>query len=67
MGKIITLMYRSYEIVGKIEKIKKRLEITRKDIPLSYTIDEESNKLVVICRVSDLFLIGKKKAFLQKK
>ena len=57
MGKIITLMYRSYEIVGKIEKIKKRLEITRKDIPLSYTIDEESNKLVVICRMSDLFLV----------
>lgn len=57
MGKIITLMYRSYEIVGKIEKIKKRLEITRKDIPLSYTIDKESNKLVVICRMSDLFLV----------
>ena len=57
MGKIITLMYRSYEIVGKIEKIKKRLEITRKDIPLSYTIDKENNKLVVIFRVSDLFLV----------
>lgn len=57
MGKIITLMYRSYEIVGKIEKIKKRLEITKKDIPLSYTIDKESNKLVVICRMSDLFLV----------
>ena len=57
MGKIITLMYRSYEIVGKIEKIKKRLEITRKDIPLSYTIDKESNKLVVVCRMSDLFLV----------
>ena len=57
MGKIITLMYRSYEIVGKIEKIKKRLEITKKDIPLSYTIDKESNKLVVICRKSDLFLV----------
>ena len=57
MGKIITLMYRSYEIVGKIEKIKKRLEITKKDIPLSYTIDKESNKLVIICRMSDLFLV----------
>ena len=57
MGKIITLMYRSYEIVGKIEKIKKRLEITKKDIPLSYTIDKENNKLVVICRVSDLFIV----------
>ena len=57
MGKIITLMYRSYEIVGKIEKIKKRLEITKKDIPLSYTIDKESNKLVVICRISDLFIV----------
>ena len=57
MGKIITLMYRSYEIVGKIEKIKKRLEITKKDIPLSYTIDKESNKLVIICRISDLFLV----------
>ena len=57
MGKIITLMYRSYEIVGKIEKMKKRLEITKKDIPLSYTIDKENNKLVVICRVSDLFLV----------
>ena len=57
MGKIITLMYRSYEIVGKIEKIKKRLELTRKDIPLSYTIDKENNKLVVICRMSDLFLV----------
>ena len=57
MGKIITLMYRNYEIVGKIEKIKKRLEITKKDIPLSYTIDKESNKLVVICRVGDLSLI----------
>ena len=57
MGKIITLMHRSYEIVGKIEKIKKRLEITKKDIPLSYTIDKESNKLVVICRVSDWFLV----------
>ena len=57
MGKIITLMYRNYEIVGKIEKIKKRLEITRKDIPLSYTIDKESNKLVVICRLSDLSLV----------
>ena len=57
MGKIITLMHRSYEIVGKIEKIKKRLEITRKDIPLSYTIDKESNKLVVICRVNDLSLV----------
>ena len=57
MGKIITLMYRSYEIVGKIEKIKKRLEITKKDIPLSYTIDKENNKLVVICRVSDLSLV----------
>ena len=57
MGKIITLMYRNYEIVGKIEKIKKRLEITKKDIPLSYTIDKESNKLVVICRVNDLCLV----------
>ena len=57
MGKIITLMYRSYEIVGKIEKIKKRLENKKKDIPLSYTIDKESNKLVVICRMSDLFLV----------
>lgn len=57
MGKIITLMYRNYEIVGKIEKIKKRLEITKKDIPLSYTIDKESNKLVVICRVNDLSLV----------
>lgn len=57
MGKIITLAYRSYEIVGKTEKIKKRLEITKKDIPLSYTIDKENNKLVVICRVSDLFLV----------
>ena len=57
MGKIITLVYRSYEIVGKTEKIKKRLEITKKDVPLSYTIDKESNKLVVICRVSDLFLV----------
>ena len=57
MGKIITLMYRNYEIIGKIEKIKKRLEITKKDIPLSYTIDKESNKLVVICRVNDLSLV----------
>lgn len=57
MGKIITLIYRSYEIIGKIEKIKKRLEITKKDVPLSYTIDKESNKLVVICRISDLFLV----------
>lgn len=57
MGKIITLVYRSYEIVGKTEKIKKRLEITKKDVPLSYTIDKESNKLVVICRASDLFLV----------
>ena len=57
MGKIITLVYRSYEIIGKIEKIKKRLEITKKDVPLSYTIDKESNKLVVICRISDLFLV----------
>ena len=57
MGKIITLMYRSYEIVGKIEKIKKRLEITKKDIPLSYMIDKESNKLVVICSVNNLFLV----------
>ena len=57
MGKIITLMHRSYEIVGKIEDIKKGLEITRKDFPLSYMIDKESNKLVVICRMSDLFLI----------
>ena len=57
MGKIITLMYRSYEIVGKIEEIKNSLEITKKDFPLSYTIDKESNKLVVICRVSDLFLV----------
>ena len=57
MGKIITLMYRNYEIVGKIEDIKKCLEITKKDIPLSYTIDKESNKLVVICRVGDLFLV----------
>ena len=57
MGKIITLMYRSYEIVGKIEKIKKRLEITKKDIPLSYTIDKESNKLAVICNIKDLFLV----------
>ena len=57
MGKIITLMYRSYEIVGKIEDIKKGLEITKKDFPLSYTIDKESNKLLVICRISDLFLV----------
>ena len=57
MGKIITLMYRSYEIVGKIEKIKKRLEITKKDIPLSYMIDKESNKLVVLCSVNNLFLV----------
>lgn len=57
MGKIITLMYRNYEIVGKIEKIKKRLEITKKDIPLSYTIDKESNKLVIICNIKDLFLV----------
>ena len=57
MGKIITLMCRSYEIVGKIEDIKKGLEITKKDFPLSYTINEESNILVVICNIKDLFLV----------